>query len=165
MILGSPCLYEIQNALCGTAHLVRRVPTCACTCIGFHPGRVEPASSRASTSNHRSPRRQSWAKSHEMANQSRFHRRRPTTWGPDSAARSSLILLVYVFSSPPTRFCQLEREAGRSTSRMSSPSRRRAAYPNHRRRRWNRTGERGRRFRQRFRVVVSTRSIRWHRRM
>ena len=100
-----------------------------------------------------------------MASQSRFHRRRPTTWGPDSAAKSSLIVLAHVVSCPPIHFRQLGREGGRSTSRMSSPSARRAACPNHWRRCWCRTGGRGRRFRRRRRVVVGTRSIRRHRRM
>ena len=107
------------------------------TCIGFHPGRVEPASSRASTALRTIAAhvRRSWTKSHEMASQSWFHRRRPTTWGSDSAARSSLIVLAHVFSCPPTRFRQLGREWGRSTLRMSSPSGRRVVCPNYRRRR------------------------------
>ena len=110
-----------------------------CTCIGFHPGGVEPASSRASTASRTIAAhvRWSWARSHEMSSQSRFHRRRPTTWGPDSVARSSLIVLAHVFSCPPTRFRQLGREGGRNTSRMSSPSGRRSVCPNHRRRRWS----------------------------
>ena len=44
--------------------------------------------------------------------QSWFRRRRSTTWGPDSAAWSSLIVLAHVFSCPPTRFRQLRREMG-----------------------------------------------------
>ena len=85
-----------------------------CTCSGFHPGRVEPASTRASTA----PRsiaahvRRSRARSHEIESQSRFHRRRPTTWGPDSTARSSLIVLAHVFSCSPTPLRRLGRERG-----------------------------------------------------
>ena len=100
------------------------------TCIGFHPGRVEPASSRASTA----PRtivahvRRSWARSHEMASKSQFHRRRPTTWEPDSADSSSFNMLAHVFSCPLTRFHHFGREVERSTSRMSSPSGCRAAF-------------------------------------
>ena len=69
----------------------------SCTCIGFHPGRVEPAYYRASTAFRTIAFhvRWSWAWSYEMASQSRFHRRRPTTWGPDSAARSFLIVLAH----------------------------------------------------------------------
>ena len=109
--------------------------------------------------------RWSFARSHEMARQSWFHCRSSTTWGPDSAARSSLIVLAHVFNSSPTRFRQLGREVERSTSRMSSPSWRRAMCPNHQRWRWSRTGGRGQRFRRRRRIVVGTRSIRRHRRM
>ena len=94
--------------------------------IGFHPGRVEPTSPRAIAAHVR----RSCARSHEMASQSRFRRRGPTTWGPDSAARLSLIVLARVFSYPPTCFRQLGREVGRSTSWMSSPSGRWAACPN-----------------------------------
>ena len=94
------------------------------TCISFHPGRVELASSWASTASRTITAhvRQSWARSHEIASQSQFHRRRPTTWAPDSVARSSLIVLAHIFSYPPTRFRQLGREVGRSTSQMSSLS-------------------------------------------
>ena len=85
--------------------------------------------------------------------------------GPDSAARSSLIVLAHVLSCPLTRFRQLGRELGRSKSRMSSPSGRRAACPNYQRRHWSRTGGRGRKFRRRRRASVGTRSIRRHRRI
>ena len=70
----------------------------------------------------------SWARSHEMVSQSRFHRRRSTAWGPASADRSFLIVLAHVFSCPPTHFRQLGREVGRSTWWMSSSSGRRAAW-------------------------------------
>ena len=123
----------------------------ACTCIGLHPGRVEPASSRASTVSRTIAAHV--RRLHEMASQSRFHRRRPTTSGPDSTARSSLIVLAYVFSWPPTRFRQLGREVGSCTSWTSSPSGRRAACPNHRRRRRSRRSGRGWRFRRRRDVV------------
>ena len=95
-----------------------------CTCIGFHPGRVEPASSQTSTASRTIAAhvRGSWARSHKMASQSWFHHQRPTTCGPDTAARSSLIVLAHVFSCLPARFHQLGREVGRSTSWMSSPS-------------------------------------------
>ena len=65
---------------------------------------VEPASSGASTTSRAIATQVCWfwARSHEMASQSQFHRLRPTTWGPDSAARSSLIVLAHVFSCPPT---------------------------------------------------------------
>ena len=54
-----------------------------CTCNGFHLGRVEPASSRASTASRTIAAYvcRSWARPHEMASVSRFHRRRSTTWG------------------------------------------------------------------------------------
>ena len=58
-----------------------------------------------------------------------------------------LIVLAHVFN-------QLGREGGKSTSQMSSPSGRRAACPNHRRRLWSRMGRRGRGFRRWCRVVI-----------
>ena len=137
------------------------------TCIGFHPGWVEPASSRVSTASRTIAPHVcwSWARSHKMASQLRFHHRRPTIWGFDSAARSSLIVLAYVFSCSPTCFCQLGREVGRSTLQVSSPSGHRSACPNHRRQCWSRTGGRGRRFRRWCRVVVGTWLIQQDRRM
>ena len=101
-LMGSP-LSEILACL-----FVEYLLTC--TCIGFHPGRVEPASFRASTGSRTIAAhvRRSGARSHEMASQSLFHCRRPTTWGP----RSSLNVLAHFFSNPPTRFRQLQKEEG-----------------------------------------------------
>ena len=87
-------------------------PNLTCTCISFHPGQVEPASSRANTAFQTVAAHvlQSWARSHQMVGQSWFHHKRPITWGPDSAARSSLIVLAQVCSCPPTHFCRLGKE-------------------------------------------------------
>ena len=93
---------------------------CICYIMDFS---FEPAFSRASTASRKiaAHLRWSWAKSHEMLSQLRFHRRRPTTWGPDSAARSFLIALA-TSSAAHRHVSPLRKRRGRSTLLMSSPS-------------------------------------------
>ena len=83
-------------------------------CIGFHFGRVEPASFRASTASRTIASHVcwSWARLHGMVSQSLFHRWRPTTWGPDNAARSSLIVLAHVFSRLTDTFSLVRKRSG-----------------------------------------------------
>ncbi len=67
-----------------------------CTCVGIHPGRVEPASPTALTTS-RTEALQAWrscASSLDTFTQSFLHRAWPKTRGPEIGSRSALIVVA-----------------------------------------------------------------------
>ncbi len=102
----------------------------ACTCVGIHPGRVEPASSIELTTSRTETlqARQSCASSLDTFTQSFLHRAWPKTRDPGSSSRSALIVVAHVFSLPPARLRHVRGGVGRRRSLISSPSGRLAAH-------------------------------------
>ncbi len=100
-----------------------------CTCVGIHPGRVEPASPIELTT----PRmealqaRRSCASSLKTFTQSCLHRAWPKNRGPERDTRSALIVIVHVFSWPPVHLRHLRSGVGRRIALIRSPSGRLAA--------------------------------------
>ncbi len=74
-----------------------------CTCVGIHPGRVEPASPVALTTSRTEAlqARRSCASSLDIFTQSYLHRAWPKTRDPEVGSRSALIVVANVFSCPP----------------------------------------------------------------
>ncbi len=79
--------------------------TCTCTCVGIHPGRVEPASPIALTTSRMQAFQARWscASSLDTFTQSFLHRAWLKTRGPESCSRSALIVIAHVFSWLPAR--------------------------------------------------------------
>ncbi len=104
-----------------------------CTCVGIHPGRVEPASPTALTTSRTEAlqARRSCASSLDTFTQSFRHRAWPKTRGPKIGSRSTLIVVAHVFSWPPAGLCHVRGGVGRRRSLISPPSGRLAACPNH----------------------------------
>ncbi len=77
----------------------------SCTCVGIHPGRVEPASPIELTTSRTEAlqARRSCASSPETFTQSFLHRAWPKTSGPERGLRSALIVVAHIFSWPPVR--------------------------------------------------------------
>ncbi len=98
------------------------LPTC--TCVGIHPGRVEPVSPIALTTSwtEACQARQSCASSLDTFIQSFLNRAWPKTRGPESASRSALNVVAHVFSWPPARLRHVRDGVGRRMSLISSPS-------------------------------------------
>ncbi len=71
-----------------------------CTCVGIHPGRVEPASpiDLITSRTEALQTRQSCASSLETFTQSFLHRAWPKTGGPEKGSGSVLIVFAHVFS-------------------------------------------------------------------
>ncbi len=84
-----------------------------CTCVGIHPGRVEPASPTALTTSRTEAlqARRSCASALDTFTQSFLHRAWPKTRGPEIGSRSALIVVAHVFSSsaPRARRCGKEK--------------------------------------------------------
>ncbi len=101
-----------------------------CTCIGIHPGRIEPASSIALTTSRTEAlqTRRSCASALDTFTQSFLHRAWPKIRGPEIGSRSALIVVAHVFSWPPARLRHVRGGVGRR-SFISSPSGRLAACP------------------------------------
>ncbi len=95
-----------------------------CTCVGIHPGRVEPASPTALTTSRTEAlqARRSCASSLDTFTQSFLHRAWPKTRGPEIGSRSALIVVAHVFSWPPARLRHVRGDVGRRRSLISSPS-------------------------------------------
>ncbi len=104
------------------------------TCVGIHPGRVEPVSPIALTTSRVNAlqARRSCASSLDTFTLSFLHRAWPKTRGPESGSRSALIVVAHVFSWPPARLRHMRGGVGRRISLISSPSGRLAACPNQR---------------------------------
>ncbi len=100
-----------------------------CTCVGIHPGRVEPASAIKLTTSRTEAlqARRSCANSLDNFTQSFLHRAWPKTLGPEIGSRSALIVVAHVFSWSPARLRHVRGGVGRRRSLISSPSRRLAA--------------------------------------
>ncbi len=83
--------------------------TTTCSCIGIHPGRVEPAPPIALTTSRTEAfqAQRSCARSVETFTQPIFHRAWPKTCGPESGSRFALIVVAHVFSWPPARLHHL----------------------------------------------------------
>ncbi len=99
-----------------------------CTCVGIHPGRVEPIELTTSRTEALQARR-SFATSIETFTPTFLHRAWPKTHGSERGSRSALIVVANVFSWPPLRLHHLRGGVG-SRSLVSSPSGRLAAGPN-----------------------------------
>ncbi len=101
------------------------------TCVGIHPGRVEPASPIALTTSRTEAfhARRSCASSLDTFTQSFLHRAWPKTRGPEIGSRSALVVVAHVFSWPPVRLRHVRGGVGRRRSLISSPSGRLAAWP------------------------------------
>ncbi len=99
------------------------------TCVGIHPGRVEPASPIALTSSRTEAfqARRSCASSLGTFTQSFLHLACPKTRGPEIGSRSALVVVAHVFSWPPVRLRHMRGGVGRRRSLISSPSGRLAA--------------------------------------
>ncbi len=99
------------------------------SCVGIHPGRVEPASpielamSRTEVRQARLP----CASSLETFTQFFLHHAWPKTRGPESGSRSDSIVVAHVFSWPPVPLRHVRGGVGRRGSLISSPSERLAA--------------------------------------
>ncbi len=106
----------------------------SCTCVGIHPGRVEPASPIALTTSRKEAlqARRSCASSLDTFTQSFLHRAWPKTRGPEIGSRPALIVVAHVFSCPPACLRHVRGGVGRRRSLISSPSGRLAACPNQR---------------------------------
>ncbi len=102
---------------------------CTCTCVGIHPGRVEPASAIALTTSRTEAfqARRSCASPLDTFTQSFLHRAWPKTRGPEIGSRSALVVVAHVFSWPPVRLRHVRGGVGRRRSLISSPSGRLAA--------------------------------------
>ncbi len=118
----------------GEKEFKRRFFTCTCTCVGIHPGRVEPASPIALTTSRTEAfqARRSCASSLVTFTQSFLHRAWPKTRGPEIGSRSALIVVAHVVSWPPARLRHVRGGVGRRRSLISSPLGRLAACPNQR---------------------------------
>ncbi len=105
-----------------------------CTCVGIHPGWVEPASPIALTTSRTDAlqARRSCASSLDTFTQSFLHCAWPKTRGPDIGSTSALIVVAHVFSWPLARLHHVRGGIGRRRSLISSPSGRLAAWPNQR---------------------------------
>ncbi len=102
-----------------------------CTCVGIHPGRVEPASPIALTTSRTEAfqARRSCASSQDTFTQSFLHRAWPKTRGPEIGSRSALVVVPHVFSWSPVRLRHVRGGVGRRRSLIRSPSGRLAAWP------------------------------------
>ncbi len=94
-----------------------------CTCVGIHPGRVEPASPITLTTSRTEALQagRSCASSLENFTQSFLHRAWPKTRSPERGSRSALIVVAHVFSWPPARLRHVRGCVGRRRSLISSP--------------------------------------------
>ncbi len=85
----------------------------ACTCVGIHPGRVEPASPIVLTASRTEAlhARRSCTSSLDTSTQSFLHRAWPKARGPEVGSRSALIVVAHVFSlsAPQERRCGQEK--------------------------------------------------------
>ncbi len=95
-----------------------------CTCVGIHPGRVEPASpiALATSRTEAFQARRSCASSLDTFTQSCLHRAWPKTRGPEIDSRSALNVVAHVISWPPVRLRHVRGDVGRRRSLISSPS-------------------------------------------
>ncbi len=98
------------------------VPTC--TCVGFHPRRVEPAPPiELTTSRKEAPQaRRSCASLLDTFTQFCLHRAWPKTRGSERGSRSALTVVAHVFSWPPARLRHVRGGVRRRRSLVSSPS-------------------------------------------
>ncbi len=94
-----------------------------CTCVGIHPGWVEPASPTALITSRTEAlqAQRSCAISLDTFTQSSLHRAWPKTRGPEIGSRSALIVVAHVFSWPPARLRDVRGGMGRRRSLISSP--------------------------------------------
>ncbi len=120
---------ELRRRLRLTSIPAQLVHLLTCTCVGIHPGRVEPASPIALTTS-RAEALQAWrscASSLDTFTQSFLHRAWPKTRGPEIGSMSDLIVVAHVFSWLPARLRHVRGGVGRRRSLSSSPSGRLAA--------------------------------------
>ncbi len=90
---------------------------------GIHLRAVTPASIATTASrNAAAQARRYCAQAIPIVIQSRFHRLRPKTSGPQSRARSSLSVVIHVVSWPPRFLRQWAGGSGLMTPRMISPA-------------------------------------------
>ncbi len=110
------------------------VTVLTCTCVGIHPGRIEPASPISLTTSRMEAlqARRSCTSSLNTFTQSFLHRAWPKTRGPEIGSISALIVVANVFSWPPARLRHVRGGVGRRKSLICSPSGRLAACPNQR---------------------------------
>ncbi len=107
----------------------RATTVLTCTCVGIHPGRVEPVLPIALTTSRTEAlqARRFGASSLDTFTQSFLHRAWPKTRGPESGSRSALIVVAHDLSWPPSRLHHVRGGVGRRRSLISSPPRRLAA--------------------------------------
>ncbi len=94
LLPGRPC--PAKDRISQEEHLLTY------TCVGIHPGRVEPASPIAMTTSRTEAHqaRRSCASSLDTFTQSFFHRAWPKTRGPEIGSRSALIVVAHVSRAP-----------------------------------------------------------------
>ncbi len=123
----SPLPTDRNHSFLPVASSTRTLLTC--TCVGIHPGRVEPTSPIALTTSRTEAlqARRSCASSLNAFAQSFLHCTKPRTRGPETGSRSALIVVVHVFSWPPACLRHVRGGVGRSRSLISPTLKRFAA--------------------------------------
>ncbi len=121
-----------MNAFTNTVNRVFVLFTC--TCVGIHPGRVEPESPIALTTSRTDVLQAQWscASSLHTFTQSFVHHTWPKTRGPESGSRLALIVVAHVLTWPPARLRYVRGAMEWRRSLISSLSARLAVWPNQR---------------------------------
>ncbi len=119
---------EARAGLIPTTPTIHPQYLLTCSCVGIHPGRVEPASPTTLTTSRTEAlqTRRSCASSLDTFTQSFLRRAWPKTCGPQIGSRSALIVVAHVFTWPPARLRHVRGGVERRRSLISSPSGRHA---------------------------------------
>ncbi len=120
--VGSPCCHRHSSVVSSSFAFLYFFYLL--TCVGIHPGRVEPASPIELATSRTEALQPRWSCASSLKTFTQFflHRAWLKTRGRESDSRTALIVIAHVFSWPPGRLRHVRGGVGRSRSLISSPS-------------------------------------------